>query len=1379
MPQRDRIDEIYRQLGMMEQSGGLGDTRLGSTRLSGGLTSGLTSAFDSRSTDALPPAFQHIDTSNPAAVERTGALTQFLHGLGSPVMDTLRGLGMIEGRPEPVGFRENLASLAGTLIGWGATLSLPGIGKGVSAAGAGLAKVLTSAKVPTVLAGKMGKSMAISGVMGTHRAWHQEKPLGKELLYSTAFGAVAAGGFHAVGKGLQKIVPKLPTTHEYIEKHAPILSVTDEKSMLEAMGKIPANKLKPATQQVMQNLKARSRNIPERFSEFDLGLGTSKAKVLYFDDLNVAGQAKALISFAGEQEGGTTMAQPLINLASVIKGSANILKDNKRGVVTQRIQAIIRKADPVKLDVSHPNAAGLTVKQMETFKGISEAKTLGEQFDGLRKLSQLVNSNLKSQYKKYGVTNIKDLYRKMYDESLNMTPMKKAKHMEKFFDYEKRLNAVQDATWNISDHISKAAQGDRSIALPPLSSIKDPFKSKQIKKLIVNEFEKGEVVHANNLQLHPKLREFLKMWGGKENKSYTNTSFMPRTMKKEWDTLVKQIKDAGDAPQLYHYGIDTFPVPAEITAKQIPAWLANQADMPQVGGHLPISIQEALKLERDIMPIFGRFLTPIRHALGNSFANTTRKRVEMHNKFVDKGKSKLEKWMGELNVRKKDLSEAGERIGSAMEGKIPETQKATLLKQAANFANLDKLPQEGKALQALARKSRLTVKQLKNIHTQVSRFADDSEAQKVLKHFGTRREDIAAYHILAEKLKGYPKMKDTTKKAMVDLFGLKNEKELKVMYEMRKEFDSIFKEAGLDWDRYIVNYLPHFKQSANRSYNEMMKSLKDLGLPEAKIKRYLWINEMPREGTSLRYEQNAFNAMAKYISGYSKQKHYDDLFETWNKVFKSQNVGKQRLELFEDLKSWMVGKPSSAEQQLDALIYRFGDTLNKSGWDTSKWGERPTAEMSSFLAELQYMGGIGFNPFTAAKNLTQKGLALANITDDGNPLHGLKWMMKARNFKKTAEGKLLMQNNNIIHSRQFMEGLDAQHSAITRFLDKRGAPDAWLKASDKVRDKAFAMFRKSDISNVEDTWMAKFLYLTQQKGAPMVDAINLSTSTTMATQFMYGFDSPMLYKGPIGRQLGVFTSWPINWAHLMMEQGGSGELQRAITSIGVMAVGAEMLSLTGMNFLSVHPVNTVRGLLPLSLAEGQDRWPIALRTGAAIQAQMRALADGDPQAVDLAFQNLKNRMRPLIPMGVVSGRILDSIDLARNDWNKIDERGRTIYEGDISQGIRGALGPTMEAHKRMEDWRKISKDEGAYRKMRRDAIDAFLENDFQTFERLQEQLVINFGTWVEPQDIVQEEELRSVTSRERQLRSMPGSYREPFLERSGSLYRREGFPLEE
>jgi len=1063
--------------------------------------------------------------------------------------------------------------------------------------------------------------------------------------------------------------------------------------------------------------------------------------------------------------------KPLLNAAdqadfTTLKWITTATKSKSSAIASD----IVRGAPPVKVDIGDDILATLTKTQKASYTKINSATTFGEQVDQLRIFSDSLRKGFDGFKKKHNITSVADLL-----NSDNKTAL----------EYAKRFETLDDLKRISTEHLRGILTGD--VALPPISSIHGTktsnFLWSEVKRAVKQD---PTNINERDFMYHPKLQEVFAKYKTNSGESYQHfgRAVWPKELQNEYDNIVKTIGHA----KIYWYGETAFPIPDGVSKANLANWITSQTKAPISPGFSPTTIGEIYSAGRPLGFITKNFF-PLRYGIGKTPADVLRRQVTAHQKFVDnRAGAPVLKWINEdLGISKSNTKEArrqGELIQRVLElDYTPETNM--LYDQAGNsaiwgmFGATKKVKEE--TVKTIAKTLELPPNAVKKAMddammrlSQKSGFGKKGNLSFVefLERLNVTPEQYVGSWLKQQKLY-YSAIKPTD--AAAKLFGLENAKQLKVAYQMRRAYNNLFEEAGLDAMMYQVGYMPHFKQMDGQNVTKLLANFEKIGTDKKYLEGITWMNALHRTAPDgvYTYETDAFKAFTRYVTGFSKQKHYGETFENLNKYVKEAKYSSNRVDLLRKVEQHLKGVPSEFEVRLDEAVHNFGTALNWKGWNDA-WGPKPTREMASVLAELQVMGGLGFNPFTAAKNLTQKMLAFSSITDDGNPMHGMMWFMKAQAFKRTPEGKRWLAFNKIVDNRIMHEGYSAHHSAIGNVFRKMGIPDPLMGAGKSVKEKSMAMFRAADISNVNDTFMAKLMYATSQ-GTDFTAAVNKAIQTTMATQFMYGFDSPLLYKstgilGPVGRAVGVFTSWPLNWAHLMVTQGTSGEGQRALASVVTMAIGAEILSLSKFSFNSIHPAETASGILPIAVLESEQNLPMLARTAATALTAFRALKEGDHDTVDQALTNFKQRMWLLVPAGTMAKRTLEVIDLAQNEWRKTDRKGRLSYETNPQEAIRSWFGPTLEAQLRWDDYHKVKQMDYAYRDMRRKAINAFVEGDLEKFQLLQEQLVINFGEWIQPMDIKQELSLREKTARERQLQTLPTTIREPFLNRVETRY---------
>jgi len=621
-------------------------------------------------------------------------------------------------------------------------------------------------------------------------------------------------------------------------------------------------------------------------------------------------------------------------------------------------------------------------------------------------------------------------------------------------------------------------------------------------------------------------------------------------------------------------------------------------------------------------------------------------------------------------------------------------------------------------------------RELRTSKLQYDKFVDDylSKARNVLKPLRGRkgakqREEIT------ETLWKMRKPEELTPQAR------------KAYDEIQDMFRLLAKEFNIPKEELIENYAPRRAADGMLEFSWMKK------VPE-KLKFFA---EESRTGFLSSRDTDIFKLLNTYVRGGAKKKFFGPAFKELDGHMAIKGIDPTRKEYYETVKRSMMGYPTQMETMLDDTIANVARALG--GRDTQR---KYTREISSFLLELQYTGTLGGNIFSAVKNLSQQLLSVSTL--DPNPMVGIEYWFRAKQALMTKFGREMADTNSVMTSRMPREGLSMQESVLQKL------PYIGEKLSRGHKKLSFGMFSAADKSNVNTAYMMKLLH-SLDKNKPFQHAVEDAYSHTMATQFMYGIDSPALFKGPVGKAAGALMSWPLNWANLLHQQASHGSKVAAASTVAAMAVGSEALSTTGLNFRSINPARVASGIWPAAMVQGEDNFPILLRAGTAGTSHLWNLAQGDEEAIEVSSRNFKRHAKLMVPFMVQGERFKESYDAMRNDWKVLDERGRTSYDMGLREGIQNLIGPTVDSRRRVDELNQINEQQSAYRARRGEAIDAFFDGDMEEFQKQNAQLEILFGTSLEPQDIEQEMELRGMTATERRAIGLPQTMREPLLER--------------
>lgn len=506
--------------------------------------------------------------------------------------------------------------------------------------------------------------------------------------------------------------------------------------------------------------------------------------------------------------------------------------------------------------------------------------------------------------------------------------------------------------------------------------------------------------------------------------------------------------------------------------------------------------------------------------------------------------------------------------------------------------------------------------------------------------------------------------------------------------------------------------------------------------PESIPEEIRFFAENPRFGELDPRERSGIAILETYIRAGFKKLAFQPVLEQADSYLKTMSPDRKKA--FEIVMDAALGRPTLEERIMNETIKAAANTLFKAVGIKQELKGRPAMVASAFIANLEYLSGLGLSPFSIMKNLTQKWLIVATL--DKNPIVGMEYLMKAWAAKASGEAKKHLKHCWVLDDRQYLEGINAEHRLLERIFGP--AREFLLKG-----------YRWSDRSNVEDAFMAK-LMRELDRGIPYAEAVDRANVYAGDTQFLYGIDSPLMYKGPLGRQFGVFQSWSMNYMRLLYKLGTRGEKEKIVSIVlGYIALAYLLRKITGLDFSSITPSNTMGKWLPFNILGGEQA-PMARHVSAAYR-WAGAWLEGDLRALEEAKEDYKKSLVAFVPGGGQARRVGGFLDAAMNDWRLYDERSRLRYEVTPWEAFKGLLGPTVESRGRYQQYQNIAYTRNLYQQLRAQAIDAVLQGDYDGFMRAQMQIVQMGGNPITSADIKRELQLRQMTGLQRYQMGLP------------------------
>jgi hypothetical protein len=554
---------------------------------------------------------------------------------------------------------------------------------------------------------------------------------------------------------------------------------------------------------------------------------------------------------------------------------------------------------------------------------------------------------------------------------------------------------------------------------------------------------------------------------------------------------------------------------------------------------------------------------------------------------------------------------------------------------------------------------------------------------------------------------------------------------------MRKEFygenpeSALFKQFGINPDQFHHKYSPWIRQAGD------IESAFAGGLPQ----EYEFFARMHRSGELDPRETDALNIALAYLRQGAKEKFFNPVIERVKPLVDEMHP--DRRFIYEQWVNTILGRPALQERLANEAIRKVANLVLKPFGRELKG--RPAQAASSFLADLSYQGTMAWTLSAPLKNLTQQSLTIGYL--DKKPGQGLKYWAKARVAKHTKTGKELLKYCWVVQDRQYLEGLDAQYQFMQKVMGTS-------------RKYGFFLFRQADIDNVTNAYLGGTLQALDE-GKSLAEAVEYGNQVAASTQFLMGIDSPILFKSPLGRMVGIYASWPVNFMRLLWEQGSSVQKHRiASTIVSMIGVAYLMEKLTGLSFKSTRPEEVVKDFLPVKLITGETSSPPVNAASSAIRWLLGAASNADPEFIEAAKNEFIKNMKSFIPGHNAYAAAVRFIEDAVNDWKRYDERGRLMYEITPGEAIRDLIGTTVESEQRQKQHQEIERMKKRYSELRAKAIDAYLDGDIETYREAQAQLRQEFRTMVTLADIQRERQLRQQTSLERHATGLPQTIRQ-------------------
>lgn len=469
------------------------------------------------------------------------------------------------------------------------------------------------------------------------------------------------------------------------------------------------------------------------------------------------------------------------------------------------------------------------------------------------------------------------------------------------------------------------------------------------------------------------------------------------------------------------------------------------------------------------------------------------------------------------------------------------------------------------------------------------------------------------------------------------------------------EYNALKQVFSSDWSVNPFTQLRILEQPSRRRALGAGKKRLNLSLPEEDLAGVFYQHALDRAGSNLPFLKDPLEAMAFYINKTGKKLYLDPLIkkhkvrnafgelEDAPALLDKIDLGDGNIASFDDLfegkENWAgligdqlrsaLGSPSKVDEAFLNLFQNMGPGVDPDA----------ARRYARLLADANYTGALGFAPVKATRNLFQSLLTATAVGPkwlaDGMVEFNRKpdfWAHKARRA-----GALSDYHQEIIDLGKLSEATPLQrkwkqlstlgmqmYKDSDTFNRTRAFTAGYLRANTQRMNAPLDVFRK-DVQGK----LRMLRDQAQRTGNWDEFATQYGRHTSDMTQWVYGKrGTPLAFQGPAGVALGMFGTWPANYAALLHHWAKSGQHQRII-NMGLAASIADQAAykfagLKRATGLTSHGDEHEDGAPPIPLPldplpEGVPS-PI-IGTAFALPAAGKALISGKPNQGVREFRN--------------------------------------------------------------------------------------------------------------------------------------------------------------
>ena len=375
-------------------------------------------------------------------------------------------------------------------------------------------------------------------------------------------------------------------------------------------------------------------------------------------------------------------------------------------------------------------------------------------------------------------------------------------------------------------------------------------------------------------------------------------------------------------------------------------------------------------------------------------------------------------------------------------------------------------------------------------------------------------------------------------------------KEIEISTHARNMYNKLFKEFGIDPNRFLTEYSPRVREMGSfQAY---------LGKHTTAPQQIKFFAELERTGELFPREEKAQSLLLSYIHAGGKKKFLAEPWQIANKMLETtKNIPSQAGKLARDFLDDIYGLPAESTSALRQFQTNLVASWNKRMPGALQLGQLPADAIVNLELTLTYSGAMGFRPMTVIRNATQPFITVY-------PRLGSRWFSRGYTKALTSKGMAEARELGILYdsylpipygeemalvkgaTSMLQKGLWAfrRVDSLNRAVAYHGMKERVLHFGEKFLKNqitAKQFITKTEIEGFHPTVIKDQVLPLLRKGNIKELAQTMGKHLAEDTQWIYRkANAPKLMRGNVGKLFGQFGVWPASYLFYLKQLGMQG-----------------------------------------------------------------------------------------------------------------------------------------------------------------------------------------------------------------------------------------------